>query len=250
VPGGDLTWTVESNTTGASVGISNNKAEDPTVTLNGFGSVTLKLTASNPQTGPNCVPASDTVTLTLYQNPAANAGGDLSACENTASHQFTISGSTATVPAGGQITWSGPAGVTFDDTHALHPVVTVSSFGTKTLTMSVSNPQSSAGCTTASDTVDVTLNQNPVVTIADVSCNAAAGGTSITLEAVVGAGGGVTNTFVWKKNGQTVGNAAQLNVTTPGTYTVEVTATHANGQVSCTSTKSKNVGLCAANAAP
>src|SRR6185436_17291183 len=167
--------------------------------------------------------------------------------------QFTISGSTATVPAGAQITWSGPAGVSFDDTHALHPVVTVSAFGSFTLTMSVSNPSGGTGCNPASDTAKVTLNQNPVITIDDVACSA--GGTpqttSISLTANVGAGSG-TNTFAWSGPAgfANPGNVATISTSIPGLYTVTVTAAHADGSVSCQSTKSKFVGLCASDPKP
>ncbi|MGH9959885.1 MAG: hypothetical protein ACREBC_22650, partial [Pyrinomonadaceae bacterium] len=64
----------------------------------------------------------------------------------------------------------------------------------------VSNPQTgiTAGCGDDDDTVTLTLNQNPQITIEDVSCNAAEGGTSINLVAGVTAGGSAgTNAFVW-----------------------------------------------------
>ena len=117
----------------------------------------------------------------------------------------------------------------------------------RTRTGSCSNSATGTGCLPASDTVVLTLNQNPVVTIADVACDTS-GGTSIMLEAVVSAGGGsVSNTFVWRKNGMVVGNAATLMVTSPGTYTVTVTANHGAGIVSCEASKSKNVGFCASD---
>ncbi len=101
--------------------------------------------------------------------------------------------------------------------------------------------------------MDLVLNQNPQIIIADVSCNAAAGGVSINLVAVVTAGGTAgTNGFVWKKGGAVIAGQTTdtLNVTTPGVYTVEVTRSHTDGSVSCLGSKSKNVGLCAADAAP
>ena len=249
-PGGSLKWTVVSG----SATISDDSILHPNVTLNAFGSATLRITVKSAAgQAPQCPDAFDEITLSLGQNPAANAGPDLSACESTASHQFTISGSTASVPAGGQITWSGPAGVSFDDTHVLHPVVTVSAFGSFTLTMSVSNPSTGAGCNPASDTAKVTLNQNPVITIDDVACSAdgTPQTTSISLTANVGAGSG-TNTFAWTGPAgfANPGNVATINTSIPGLYTVTVTAAHADGSVSCQSSKSKFVGLCASNPKP
>ena len=97
------------------------------------------------------------------------------------------------------------------------------------------------------------LNQNPVITIQDVACNAAEGGTSIVLEAVVSAGGGsVSTSYEWRKVGSAtiIGTDATLTVTTPGTYTVTVKANNGTGIEVCDSVKSKNVGLCASDAAP
>ena len=70
-------------------------------------------------------------------------------------------------------------------------------FGTATLTQTITNPATGAGCTGATDSVVLTLDQNPVITIADVACNAADGGTTLQLTAVVSAGGGPGTTFSW-----------------------------------------------------
>jgi hypothetical protein len=253
-PPGTITWSVDSNSTGAAVQISDTHAEDPTVTLNGFGSVTLKLFVSNPVTGPSCVTAEDTVVLTLNQNPASNAGADKQACETNPSHVFSLSDATSTVPAGGTRTWSitnntTGAAVLISDVNAANPTVTLQGFGTATLTQTITNPATGAGCTGATDSVVLTLDQNPVITIEDVACNAAAGGTTLQLTAVVSAGGGAGTTFSWTgPSGGIVSGAATdtITVNKPGTYTVTVT----NGNTSCSSMKSKNVGLCAADAAP
>ena len=253
-PPGTITWSVDSNSTGAAVQISNTHAEDPTVTLNGFGSVTLKLFVSNPATGPSCVTAEDTVVLTLSQNPAANAGADKQACETNPSHVFSLSDATSTVPAGGTRTWSitnntTGAAVLISDVNAANPSITLQGFGTATLTQTITNPATGAGCTGATDSVVLTLDQNPVITIEDVACNAAGGGTTLQLTAVVSAGGGAGTTFSWiGPSGGIVSGAGTdtITVNKPGTYTVTVT----NGNTSCSSMKSKNVGLCAADAAP
>jgi PKD domain-containing protein len=253
-PPGTITWSVDSNTTGAAVQISDVNAEDPTVTLNGFGSVTLKLFVSNPATGPSCVTAQDTVTVTLSQNPAANAGVDKQACETNPSHVFSLSDATSTVPAGATRTWSVTANTTgatvlISDVNAANPTVTLQGFGSATLTQTITNPATGTGCTGASDSVNLTLDQNPVVTIADVACTAAGGGTTLQLTAVVSAGGGPGTTFSWSgPSGGIVsgGSTDTITVGKPGTYTVTVT----NGNTTCSSMKSKNVGLCAADAGP
>lgn len=253
-PPGTITWSVDSNSTGAAVQISDTHAEDPTVTLNGFGSVTLKLFVSNPATGPSCVTAEDTVVLTLSQNPASNAGADKQACETNPSHVYSLSDATSTVPAGGTRTWSVTnnttgAAVLISNVNAANPTVTLQGFGTATLTQTITNPATGTGCTGASDSVVLTLDQNPVITIADVACNAADGGTTLQLTAVVSAGGGPGTTFSWVgPSGGIVSGAGTdtITVNKPGTYTVTVT----NGNTSCSSMKSKNVGLCAADAGP
>ena len=253
-PPGTITWSVEANSTGAAVQISDTGTEDPTVTLNGFGSVTLKLFVSNPATGPDCVTAEDTVTLTLSQNPAANAGADKQACETEPSHVFALSDATSTVPAGGTLTWSVTnnttgAAVLISDANAATPNVTLQGFGSATLTMTITNPATGDGCTGASDSVVLTLDQNPVITIADVACTAADGGTELMLKAVVSAGGGPGTTFSWSgPSGGVIsgGSTDTITVGKPGVYTVTVT----NGNTSCSSQKSKNVGLCAADANP
>jgi hypothetical protein len=253
-PPGTITWSVDSNSTGAAVQISNVNAEDPAVTLNGFGSVTLKLFISNPATGPSCATAQDTVTLTLSQNPAANAGVDKDACETSPAHEFALSDATSTVPPGGTRTWTVSNNTTgntvlISDVNAANPSVTLQGFGSATLTLTTTNPATGAGCTGASDSVVLTLDQNPVITIADVACNAADGGTSLQLTALVSAGGGPGSTFSW--SGPTGGimsgsGTDTIMVNKPGTYTVTVT----NGTTGCASVKSKNVGLCAADAGP
>jgi hypothetical protein len=242
--------TVEWSGTGITFGSPNSLTT--TATVGAFGTFTATLTIKSAATQtPGCPDGVDTVDLTLSQNPTAAAGDNQSACEDTASHVFNLVG-TGTVPAGSTITWSG-TGITFGTPNALTTTATVSAFGTFTATLTISNPSTATGCNPASDTVDLTLNQNPQITIADVSCNAADGGTSINLVAqVTAAGSAGTNAFVWKKNGGVIAGQTTdtLTVTEAGVYTVEVTRSHTDGSVSCTNSKSKNVGLCASDAAP
>jgi|GEM_PF-1313796 hypothetical protein len=246
-PPGTITWSVDSNSTGAAVQISDTSAEDPTVTLNGFGSVTLKLLVSNPATGPSCVTAQDTVTVTLSQNPASNAGADKQACETNPSHVFALSDATSTVPAGGTRTWSVTSNTTgatvlISNVNAANPSITLQGFGSATLTQTITNPATGAGCTGASDSVILTLNQNPVISIADVACSAPGGATQILLTANVSAGGGASPTFSWSGPGiVSGGSTATVTVNRAGLYTVTVT----NGTTSCAAIKSKQVGLCA-----
>lgn len=139
--------------------------------------------------------------------------------------------------------------VLISDVSAANPSVTLQGFGTATLRMTIINPATGAGCTGAQDEVVLTLDQNPAITIADVACNAAEGGTQLLLVANVSAGGGPGTTFSWSgPTGGIVsgGSTDTVTVNKPGTYTVTVT----NGTTGCTSMKSKNVGLCAADAGP
>jgi hypothetical protein len=139
--------------------------------------------------------------------------------------------------------------VLISNVNAANPTVTLQGFGTATLTQTITNPATGTGCTGATDSVVLTLNQNPVITIADVACNAPSGGTQLQLVAVVSAGGGASPTFSWSgPSGGIVsgGSTDTVTVNKPGTYTVTVT----NGTTSCVSVKSKNVGLCATDAAP
>ena len=244
--GGSVLWTGTGITFGSPTSLTT------TATVSAFGTYTATLTIkSDDDQDPGCPDGVDTVNLTLSQNPTANAGADQSACEDTASHQFNLEG-TGTVPTGATIQWSG-TGITFGSPNSLSTTATVSTFGSFTATLSISNPASGTGCIPASDTVVLVLNQNPVVTIQDVACNAAAGGTSIVLEAVLSAGGGsVSTSYEWRKVGSAtvIGTNATLTVTTPGTYTVTVKANNGTGIEVCDSVVSKNVGLCASDAAP
>ncbi|HEU4477119.1 MAG TPA: PKD domain-containing protein [Pyrinomonadaceae bacterium] len=245
-PGGSVLWSGTGITFGSPTSLTT------TATVNAFGTFTATLTIkSDANQSPGCPDGVDTVNLTLSQNPTASAGADQSACEDTASHQFNLVG-TGTVPTGATIQWSG-AGITFGSPNALSTTATVSAFGSFTATLSISNPATGTDCLPASDTVVLVLNQNPVITIEDVACNAADGGTSIELEAVVSAGGGsVSTSYEWRKVGSAtiIGTNATLTVTTPGTYTVTVKANNGAGIEVCDSVKSKNVGLCASDAAP
>ena len=213
--GGTRTWSVVSG----SANISDTSALNPTATLNAFGSATLRLTVKSAATQtPSCPDATSDITLTLSQNPAANAGPNLDACETNASHEFTISGSSATTPIGSQITWTGPLGVSFDDIHALHPKVTVTSFGTVTLTMSVSNTATGSGCLPASATVNLTLNQNPTAAAGPDQTDCSAGVTTpFTL-----AGSATNGTTVWTCDS---GDCAKVSITTPGSLTSGVVFT-------------------------
>ena len=245
-PGGSVLWSGTGITFGSPTSLTT------TATVSAFGTFTATLTIkSDANQTPGCPDGVDTLNLTLSQNPTADAGADQSACEDTASHQFNLVG-TGTVPDGSTIQWSG-TGISFGSPNSLSTTATVSAFGSFTATLSISNSASGTGCLPASDTVVLVLNQNPVITIEDVACNAAEGGTSIVLEAVLSAGGGsVSTSYEWRKVGSAtiIGTNAQLTVTTPGTYTVTVKANNGTGIEVCDSVKSKNVGLCAADAAP
>ena len=94
-----------------------------------------------------------------------------------------------------------------------------------------------ASCTGASDSVVLTLDQNPVITIADVACTAADGGTELMLKAVVSAGGGPGTTFSWNgPSGGIISGAATDTITvgnpvcTPSPQLTEIPAARAKSR--------------------
>lgn len=222
--GGTRTWSV-SPTNAAT--ISDVNAAQPTITLNGVGTVTATLTV----TGPFCTTASDTSTLTVYSNAGANAGPDQTVCAS--SPAVTLAGSIS--GSATSASWSGGGGSFNPNNGALDAVYTPSateiSNGSATLTLTTNDPVGSCG--TAQDPITITINPNPTVEISLV--NACAG--SANLHATASGGTG-PYTYTWKKNNVTVvqANSADLTLTGPGSYTVSVTDSSASNCGSNTDT--------------
>jgi hypothetical protein len=208
--GGTRTWSV-SPTNAAT--ISDVNAAQPTITLNGVGTVTATLTV----TGPFCNAASDSSTLTVYSSAGANAGPDQTVCAS--SPAVTLAGSIS--GSATSASWSGGGGSFNPNNSALNAVYTPSateiSNGSATLTLTTNDPVGSCGA--AQDTITITINPNPSVEISLV--NACAG--SANLHATASGGTG-PYTYTWKKDNVAVGtNSADLPLSGPGSYTVRVT---------------------------
>ncbi|HLA12261.1 MAG TPA: hypothetical protein VJ023_16860 [Pyrinomonadaceae bacterium] len=239
VTNGTPSWSFVSNTAGCT--IQNADTLTPTVTCTTFGSATVQLTATS-NTDPTCSNAVNDLVLTVSQNPEAAAGPNLDACEDTASHVFSLLGASSMVPVGGTLEWSvvsGSANFSGQPTSsAANPNVTVTAFGETVLRLTVT----SLTCGTATSDVTLTLNANPVVTIATVECS---DGDSIVLEATATVNGlpCASCTFAWSgPGGATTGS--MRTVTSPGNYSVTATDAH-TGMTSCMGSTSKHVGLCA-----
>ena len=221
--GGTRTWSVSPVN---SATISDASAAQPTITLNGVGTVTATLTV----TGPSCDAASDSSTLTVYSNAGANAGPDQTVCAS--SPAVTLAGSVS--GSATSASWSGGGGSFNPNNSTLNAVYTPSaaeiSNGSATLTLTTNDPVGSCGA--AQDTITITINPNPSVEISLV--NACAG--SANLHATASGGTG-PYTYTWKKDNVAVGtNSADLTLTGPGSYTVSVTDSSASNCGSNTDT--------------
>jgi hypothetical protein len=129
------------------------------------GKVTLTLTSANP-TSP-CVASSDT--MDIFINPAVvtNAGIDQKVCAS--SPNVTLAGSVSGGATTG--TWSGGAGSFNPNATTLNAVYTPSAgeitAGKVTLTLTSANP--AGPCDATSDTMDITINPLPIVTLPSVA---------------------------------------------------------------------------------
>ncbi|MCA6073337.1 PKD domain-containing protein [Fulvivirga sedimenti] len=192
-----------------------NLASSPnaTVTVDTYGSYDFTWTETNGI----CTDAS-TITVNFYDSFVANAGADTEFC--------LLSGNLAAVPStpiiGSPVgTWSGPAGISFDDVNSPTALVTASAYGTYTLTWTEVN-----GPCTSVDQVVVTFREQPV---ANAGTGGDVCGPSHLLEAIPSVGAGV-----WTYTGPgtaTFNNASSPNATvsvdTYGMY--DLTWTETNG---------------------
>ncbi len=104
----------------------------------------------------SCIPATDTVTINVYNTPTANAGIDINVCNNS------IATLGAVLPAGTSYgTWSrqsGPSAVVFGDTLLRTTNVSNLQEGVYKLVWTVSN----GNCPTATDVVNVNVYNTPI----------------------------------------------------------------------------------------
>ncbi len=162
------------------------------------GSVILTLITNDPDaTGPCSVQSSS---LTITFNPAAvvDAGPDQTICEGD---DVSINGSVA--GAASNPTWITLGGGSFDDPAALSttyiPDATDIAAGTVQLILSTDDPDGPGGCPAVTDTIEVTINQLPVVDAgADQAIQA---GSVVNLNGIIGAS---ATSSIWSSNGSGV----------------------------------------------
>ncbi len=126
---------------------------DPAATVTGLtaGTYTYTWTVSNGV----CTPQTSMVTITVVDDPTADAGADVAVCDGDAVNLFAQAGGSAT---GGM--WSGGAGTFGNATMAGTTYTpTAAEVGTTVvLTWTTDDP---SGCGAGADDVDVTINANP-----------------------------------------------------------------------------------------
>jgi gliding motility-associated-like protein len=179
------------------------------LTITSPGTYTVTATAAN-----GCT---DTEVITITQNIAVPTAA---ITNNSNTTVLTCSQTSISLTASGGVSYSWSNGTSVVGTAA---ALSITSPGTYTVTATAAN-----GCT---DTEVITITQN----IAAPTAAIANGGTTAILDcnttsiALTASGG---TSYSWSNGSSVVGTAAQLQVTTAGTYTVTVTA--ANG---CTDTE-------------
>ncbi len=179
------------------------------LTITSPGTYTVTATAAN-----GCT---DTEVITITQNIAVPTAA---ITNNSNTTVLTCSQTSISLTASGGVSYSWSNGTSVVGTAA---ALSITSPGTYTVTATAAN-----GCT---DTEVITITQN----IAAPTAAIANGGTTAILDcnttsiALTASGG---TSYSWSNGTSVVGSAAQLQVTTAGTYTVTVTA--ANG---CTDTE-------------
>ncbi|SDH04285.1 gliding motility-associated C-terminal domain-containing protein [Chitinophaga filiformis] len=216
-------WSLSAGTT-ASFAVSDSTNPNAAITVPAGVTVTATWTIRNG----NCV-TSDDVVLTNYVQPAnANAGGDMTHCDND---RFVMAANTPSVGTG---TWSLPAGTTASiaatDWNNPNAVITVPAGVTVTATWTIKN-----GTCTTSDNVILTNHQMPA--------NAAAGADqthcddpNFTMSANIPSPATATGTWTIVSGTATIADihSASTKVTVPAGGTVTLRWTITNG--TCTST--------------
>ncbi len=151
-----VTWTG-----GSGVFLPNNSTLNVTYVPDAseVGTTVYLVLTSNDPAGP-CLPASDTVALSIYNAAEVYAGADKVYCEGENGDLFDASiGGSAT-----SVTWTGGSGVFLPDNHAINPeyVPDPSEIGTTvTLTLNTNDP--AGPCPFVTSSVQLTFNRAPVV---------------------------------------------------------------------------------------
>jgi PKD repeat protein len=131
------------------------------VSFTGPGTKTITLTVTDTHGGTACT-RTDTVDLTVYALPTADAGLDQSACYTGSDVAFNLTG-TATGTGTLSYQWTG-TGVTITNGTTSTPTVSFTGPGTKTITLTVTDTHGGTACT-RTDTVDLTVYPSPSASI-------------------------------------------------------------------------------------
>ncbi|MGN6605026.1 MAG: beta strand repeat-containing protein, partial [Ginsengibacter sp.] len=181
--GGGATGAVWSDG-GAGGTFSNNGGSTPntatyTASPTFSGTVTLTLTSQ----GGSCGTVTDSKTITVNQNPTANAGGSLAAiCQGGTS--AAMGGSVGGGATGG--TWSGGAGTWTNANNPSTATYTAGASESGTITLTLTTTGGVCGSTTVTKTI--TVNQNPTANAGGALAAICQGGTSAALGGSVGGG--------------------------------------------------------------
>ncbi len=213
---GAPSWSVIGSTGTASATIISPSSATTNVNLTGIGTVTLRLSVSDP----TCGIATDEVLLEVTPNAIADAGADQTACRDLAagSTVFTIDG---IVTMGSTVTWSvlnttGTAVPTVISPSSPSTDVNVTGTGTVTLRITADD----GACGIASDTVILTVNPSPTATAGagQTKCQNPGGPTVFSLA------GSVTNgTPSWSVIGST--GTASATILSPSSASTDVSIT-------------------------
>jgi hypothetical protein len=210
--------------------LSNVNIANPILTNAPVGVHTFTLTV----TDANGCQDTDTVVLTIYADPTADAGPDNATCYNEGVNQLQLSGSASGGTSPYTYEWTdGPIGF-LSNVNIANPILTNAPVGVHTFTLTVTDAN---GCQDT-DTVVLTIYANPTCIASNNGpvCE----GDSVGLS-VIGSNGTPPYTYLWTSDGAATFNDATLqNPTASGVVNGEiftVTITDANGcKSTCTTT--------------
>ena len=195
------------------------------------GTVTLIFSAFDSTS--SCAPVTDQITITIDQQPTANAGSTQYICSGD---NITLSGTIGGSAVTG--TWSGGTGAFSPDNTTLNATYTPSAaeYATSSVTLTLTTDDPSGPCTFSSSDVTFYFYEKPVVNFtADIAAGCPIHCTNFTNTSAMGGGDSIVS---WNWNfgddgpGSVSANPAYC-FSISGYYDIELTATSNNG---CSST--------------
>lgn len=199
------------------------------------GSVTLTFAAIDTN-NTSCPPVSDQVTITINQQPTANAGSAQYVCSGAS---ITLTGTIGGSATSG--TWSGGSGTFTPDSNALNAVYTpgAAEYATGSVTLTLTTDDPAGSCTFSSSNVTLYFYENPVVDFtAGVSAGCPVHCTDFTDASTIGGSAAIVS-WDWNFNdggeGSTAPNPSNCFLIS-GYYDIELTVTSSDG---CVATLSK-----------